>query len=166
VITSACLRLLRRAAGGAALTAALTVPAAPAAASNRLEETVLNDINSVRASYGLPAVRGDAELGRGARAHSQTMARHDFFDHSSANGGAWYRRVRRYAHTGTVGEVLGYIQSSRRGQARAIVRAWMHSAEHRSILLSRSFDRAGVGRARAKWGGRRTAIYTVDFAAG
>jgi uncharacterized protein YkwD len=144
----------------------LTVPAAPAAASNRFEQAVLDDINAIRASHGLPGVRDDREIARGARSHSRTMARHRFFDHSSLNGGSWSRRVHRYAHASTIGEVLGYIQASRRGEARAMVRGWMRSAEHRPILLSRSFDRAGVGRAWADWGGHRTAIYTVDFAAG
>jgi uncharacterized protein YkwD len=163
---SACLRLLRRAAGGAALIAALLVTAAPAVASNHFEQAVLNDINSVRASYGLPAVRDDGRMANGARSHSESMARHNFFDHASVNGASWDRRVRRSSGSGTVGEVLGYIQSTGHGEARAIVRAWMHSAEHRAILLSRSFDRAGVGRAWAHWSGHRTAIYTVDFAAG
>jgi len=167
VTSSAYLRLLRRAAVGVALIAVLLVPAAPAAAaSNHFEQAVLNDINSVRASYGLPAVRGDGRMAGGARSHSQSMARHNFFDHPSVNGASWDRRVRRSSGSGTVGEVLGYIQSSGRGEARAIVRAWMHSGEHRAILLSRSFDRAGVGRAWARWNGHRTAIYTVDFAAG
>ena len=89
------------------------------------------------------------------------MARHAVFGH-----GAWASRVERYAGTSTVGEILAYIESaSRRRQARAIVSAWMHSGEHRSVILSNRFHRAGVGRAWARWNGRRTAIFTVDFAA-
>jgi uncharacterized protein YkwD len=162
VIRSAHLRLLWRTAGGVALTAAIAVPAAPAAASTGLEQQVLNDINSIRAAHGLSAVSADGGLAAGARSYSHSMAKHRFFGH-----GSWYQRVRRHAHTSTIGEILGYVQSvSRRNEARVIVRAWLNSAPHRAVILSRSFHRAGVGRGSAHWGGLKTAIYTVDFAAG
>jgi uncharacterized protein YkwD len=144
----------------------LTSPAAPAATSDHLEQAVLGDINAIRASHGLPGVRDDEEIAAGARSHSRTMARHHFFDHASLNGGSWSRRVRKFAHARTLGEVLGYMQAAGNGEARSIVSMWMRSAPHRAILLSRSFDRAGVGRASATWSGMPTSIYTVDFAAG
>jgi uncharacterized protein YkwD len=161
VTRSASLRFLRRSAGGFAVIAVL-VPAASATAATGLEQQVLNDINAIRSAHGLGAVRDDGGLASGARRYSHYMAQHRVFGH-----GDWYQRVRSHAGTGTIGEILGYVQSvSQRHEARVIVRAWLNSATHRAVILSRSFSRAGVGRAWAHWGGMKTAIYTVDFAAG
>lgn len=151
--------MLRLAAAALSLTATFAV-AAPASASTSLESEVLQDINAVRASHGLGAVAADGGLASGARSYSQSMARHRVFGH-----GAWYQRIRRHTHSRTVGEILGYVQSvSRRREAHSIVNAWMHSSGHRAIILDGKFHRAGVGRGWAHWNGRRTAIYTVDFA--
>jgi uncharacterized protein YkwD len=151
--------VIRLAAAALSLTAICAV-AAPASASTSLEREVLRDINGVRASHGLGPVRADGRLAGGARSYSQSMARHRFFGH-----GAWYERVRRHTRSRTVGEILGYVQSvSPRSEARSIVSAWMNSAGHRAIILDGRFHRAGVGRGWARWAGRRTAIYTVDFA--
>jgi uncharacterized protein YkwD len=151
--------VLRLAAAALALTATFAA-SAPASASTSLEGEVLQDINAVRAGHGLGAVAADGGLASGARSYSHSMARHNFFGH-----GSWYQRIRRHTRSSTIGEILGYVQSvSRRREARSIVNAWMHSSEHRAIILDGKFHRAGVGRAWAHWNGRRTAIYTVDFA--
>jgi uncharacterized protein YkwD len=158
VISSAQFSRARMAVIGLVL-AATFVAAAPASASS-LESTVLRDINAVRASHGLGAVRADGGLAAGARSYSHQMAAGGFFGH-----GSWVRRIRRHTHARTIGEILGYVQAvSRAHEARAIVNAWMNSAEHRAIILGGQFHRAGVGRGWAHWGGRRTAVYTVDFA--
>jgi uncharacterized protein YkwD len=129
---------------------------APAPA-RALESAVVRDINEIRAGHGLAPVQEDGRMDQGALAHSRAMARHHFFGH-----GAFARRVRGYAGTSTVGEILAYTQDvARRRQVRMVVRAWMRSAEHRTIILTAGFHRAGVGRARS--GG--TAFFTVDFAA-
>jgi uncharacterized protein YkwD len=139
----------------------LLVGAAPAAAATGLERQVLDDINAIRAAHGLGGVRDDDGLAAGARSYSRSMARHGFFRH-----GNWYPRVRSHAGTGTVGEILGYVPSvSKRREARVVVNAWMRSGSHRAVILSRSFGRAGVGRAWSHRHGRKTVIYTVDFAA-
>jgi uncharacterized protein YkwD len=131
-----------------------TAPAAPVGVP---ESAVLRDINQIRAEHGLAPVQEDARMDQGAEAHSRAMARRHFFGH-----GAFARRVRRYAGTSTVGEILAYTQDvARRRQVRMVVRAWMRSAEHRTVILTPGFHRAGVGRARS--GG--TAFFTVDFAA-
>jgi uncharacterized protein YkwD len=45
--------------------------------------------------------------------------------------------------------------------ARAVVRAWMHSAGHRANILNRRFPHVGVGVRRAADG---TTYWTLDFA--
>lgn len=158
MISSAQLRRARIAVIGLVLAATL-VAAAPAFASS-LEAAVLRNINAVRANHGLGAVHASGSLAAGARSYSHQMAASGTFGH-----GSWVQRVRRHTRSHTIGEILGYVQSvSRAREAHAIVNAWMHSAEHRAIILGGQFHRAGVGRGWAHWSGRKTAIYTVDFA--
>ena len=122
-----------------------------------VDSAVLRDINQIRASYGLGAVTEDGRMDRGARAHSTAMARRHTLTHGSFAG-----RVRRYAGSSTIGEIIGVTQGiGRRRQVAAVVSAWMHSGEHRAIILSSSFHRAGVG----SWRRRGAAYFTVDFAA-
>jgi uncharacterized protein YkwD len=85
------------------------------------------------------------------------MARTRTFTH-----GDFARRVRRSAGTSTVGEILAYTHGvSRSRTVSMVMRAWMRSGEHRAIILSGAFHRAGVGTARR----RGTVFFTVDFAA-
>jgi uncharacterized protein YkwD len=130
-----------------------TTPA-PASA---VDFAVLRDINQIRASHGLSPVSEDGRMDAGALAHSQAMARSHVLRH-----GAFARRIRRSAGTSTVGEILAYTHGiSRRRQAGMIIRAWMRSSEHRAIILTPGFHRAGVGTA----GTHGSAFCTVDFAA-
>jgi uncharacterized protein YkwD len=130
-----------------------TVPAPVGA----VDSAVLRDINQIRASHGLGAVTEDGQMDRGARAHSTAMARRAVLTH-----GSFARRVRRYAGSSTIGEIIGYTQGiARRREVAGIVSAWMGSSEHRAIILSSSFHRAGVGSSRRNG----TAYFTVDFAA-
>ena len=130
-----------------------TVPA-PAGA---VDSAVLRDINQIRASHGLGAVSEDGRMDRGARAHSRAMARRNVLTH-----GSFAHRVRRYAGSTTIGEIIGYTSGvPRRREVGSVVSAWMNSAEHRAIILSAGFHRAGVG----SWRRHGIAYFTVDFAA-
>jgi uncharacterized protein YkwD len=122
---------------------------------------VLREINRVRAQHHLAPVQLDGRMSRGAHAHSHDMARRGYFAH-----GSWSGRVARAAgRPHTMGEVLGWLgQSSPQGEAHWIVSAWMHSPEHRFVLLDGAFRRIGIGRVRAWFGGTHAAIYTADFA--
>jgi uncharacterized protein YkwD len=58
----------------------------------------------------------------------------------SRDGAAGYLRGAQYW---TVGEVLAWITKPR-PTPDAVVRAWMHSPEHKRVLLTASFRDAGV----------------------
>ena len=133
-----------------------TAPA-PVQASRQVDRAVLQDINQIRSQNGLGVVSENRRMDNGAKAHSRTMARTRTLSH-----GAFSRRVRRYARSSTIGEIIGYTAGYGRSQAvSTVVRAWMQSGEHRAIMLSGAFHRAGVGVARK---GSRV-FFTVDFAA-
>jgi uncharacterized protein YkwD len=118
---------------------------------NRLEANVVRAMNSVRASYRLPALRSSYGLARAADAHSASMLRRNVMTH-----GAFASRVRRYVRARQVGENLAWMS---RCDANAIVRMWLNSPAHRRVLLTRSFTRVGVGQRSTS----RACFVTADF---
>lgn len=138
------------------------LPAAPAVAEDgSFTSAMLRQLNRVRASHHLAAVREDGRMDRGALGHSQDMARRGYFAH-----GSWAGRVMAAAGSArSVGEVIGWrVQSSPGSEASNMVREWLGSPPHRQVLLSNRFTRVGIGRATATSGGHPKALYTVDFA--
>ncbi len=150
----------------AAVAGAFTPPPGPVAqsASVRLGphgRAVLRSLNHVRAAHHLPSLFADRRMDRVASRYSHLMAHHSSFSH-----GPWTRRVAHAAgRAHALGEVLGWLTPARpHTEASRVVRAWMHSPEHRRVLLDGSLRRVGLGRAVGAEFGTRAAVYTVDFA--
>jgi uncharacterized protein YkwD len=163
----------------------LTRPSAPARTNvpqqtNRiksalavLEEGVIGRINGIRRSRGLRPLRHNRRLSAAADFHSRDMARRGYFEHDSANGTAFWRRIERFYpsrgfRSWTVGENLLW-GSDRYGPTFA-VREWMHSPPHRENILSRDWREIGIGAvtvasAPGEYGGRSVTILTADFGA-
>src|SRR5262249_26541515 len=125
-------------------------------------------INRARARHGLPPVQHDRALHRAAQRHSNGMISRDYFSHTSPSGSTLYRRVLRagfrYSGTWWAAETLAWGTGTR-ASPRAPVRMWMHSSEHRAILLSRHAKLIGIGRATGSLFGYRNAVaWTADFA--
>jgi uncharacterized protein YkwD len=122
---------------------------------------LLRELNHARARYGLPAVRDDARMDRGARAYARVMAASGYVAH-----GQWTGRVAAASRSArSIGEVLGWLApGDPAGEAAWLVRAWLGSPTHRPIVLGASFRRVGIGRTTGSIGGASSAIYTVDFA--
>jgi len=135
--------------------------AAPRSVLGPFGRALLRELNHARAHYGLPAVRDDGRMDRGARTYARTLAAGGYVAH-----GAWSGRVASASrHAGAIGEVLGWLApADPRGEAAWLVRAWLGSPHHRPVVLGRSFSRVGIGRATGWIGGDASAIYTVDFA--
>jgi uncharacterized protein YkwD len=155
-------RPLRRASFGLACTLLALLPAAPAVADDGgFTSAMLRQLNRVRTSHHLGAVREDTRMDRGALGHSRDMARRGYFAH-----GSWPGRVMASAGSArSVGEVIGWrVQSSPSSEASNLVREWLGSPPHREVLLSNRFDRIGIGRATSTSRRKATALYTVDFA--
>lgn len=146
-----------------ALAAATLLAAAPARADScaaagasrssqsaaTLARAVTCEINRVRAQHGLRRVRGNDRLGTAAQRYAEEMARRNFFSHVSPGGATMVDRLRRVGYVRSdmawsIGECLGWGTSSLATPA-AMVRAWMHSAEHRAILLTGAYRSVGVG---------------------
>jgi uncharacterized protein YkwD len=170
--------LLKGIAAAVAVTCALAAPATAArtgahrvSGDAALEQGVLAEINALRASHHLAPLRLNVRLSAAADAHSGAMARKGFFAHESADGSAFWKRVRRfYSDRGfshwSVGENL--LWSSPDVDAAGALRMWLNSAPHRKNLLTPAWREIGlsavhVAAAPGVYGGRETTIVTADF---
>ena len=140
---------------------------APAYASTYRHRLFVH-LNEARARHGLPPLQHDRALHIAAQGHSNNMISRDYFSHTSPSGSTLYSRVRqagfRYSGSWWAGETLAWGTGTM-ASPRATVRMWMHSAEHRAIILSRNAKLVGIGRATGSFLGYRGAVaWTADFA--
>jgi uncharacterized protein YkwD len=137
----------------------------------RLENRVAARVNVIRRGHGLDALRESLGLAVAARLHTREMALKGYFEHKSASGTVFWRRIERnYASRGfgrwEVGENLAW--NTVRATAVDIVRQWMESPSHRANILSRSWRELGLGayrvrHARGAYGGHTVTIVTLDL---
>lgn|SRR5512146_3104328 len=136
-----------------------------------LERSVLIEMNALRRRNGLVPLRLSGGLTVAAGRHSREMASRGYFDHNSANGEVFSRRVARSYAIGrrrywSVAENL--LWSSTELNAAAVLDLWLKSREHRTIMLKPSWRDVGVGAIYARsapgvYGGRDVTIVTADF---
>ena len=157
-----------------------TIPARPASPQRRnrtksataaLEYGVVVRMNRIRRSHGLRPLRYNGRLAAAADYHSRDMARRGYFEHDSANGTAFWRRIERfYPSRGfsswTVGENL--LWGTDTYGASFALREWMNSPPHRENILSRDWREVGIGAvtvasAPGEYRGRTVTIVTADF---
>lgn len=141
-------------------------PAAPAGATpqqDRIERSVLDRINTIRAQSGVRRLRRSYGLAIAADQKAREVAGTDRLAHSSPDGTAMGLRVRRYVRARAIGETLGLVPQSA-SQAATIVSSWMASPGHRAALLSPRFRRAGLSRRSAVVDADRVAVFALDLA--
>jgi uncharacterized protein YkwD len=165
-----CFALLAVAAGGI-LAASATATTRSETSLPALNHEVLTAVNVFRAAHGLGRLRESRALDRSARAHSLEMGRDGYFAHSSADGTAFWRRIRHYyvarnhSHW-SVGENL--LWSSPSVSAAGAMKMWIASPEHLANLLTPRWREIGISAVRVVhapgvFGGRRVTIITTDF---
>ncbi|HEY6776893.1 MAG TPA: CAP domain-containing protein [Thermoleophilaceae bacterium] len=132
---------------------AVALPAAAEAGSEG--DPLLDGINGARARHGLAPLRSSDRLHRSASAFAGHLMRTQRFAHSNRNHAS--SRFR------TLGEMLAIRIGSPRWQPRAVVHAWLHSAAHRALMLSRKFRYAGAGHSRGRFGGRKAVIWVLHL---
>jgi uncharacterized protein YkwD len=122
------------------------------------ESSLLQAINTVRASNGLAPLRIDVHLLRAARAHSADMMRRQYFAHGSV--------ARRALSRGARGPVFGEDLAWSTGiTSDWVVNAWLNSPTHRAVLLRPGFRRIGIGYSFGTFIGHGGAgVVTADFA--
>jgi uncharacterized protein YkwD len=169
------LKLLVLVAVFATLTGAGGVAAAPASAVRgdaQLQSLILKDVNAVRRSRGLPALRDNAALDAAAREHTDEMASHGYFSHSSLDGSSFATRITLYYGRGRgwmhAGENLFWAQGA--PTAESVIAAWAASASHRANLLNAGWREIGISAlhvsgAQGAFAGGDVVIVTADFGA-
>jgi uncharacterized protein YkwD len=126
------------------------------ASAARLRRAMLCLVNRTRATAGLSRWHAERHLARAASRHAADMGRRHYFAHVSPSGASPMARARSAGWHGGVGEVIAWGSGSF-SSPKATLRAWLHSAPHRAILLG-SGHHAGVGVKRT--GGR--AYWVID----
>jgi uncharacterized protein YkwD len=109
-------------------------------------------------------MQADASLGNIARAHSQDMLIHNYFEHTDLSGCDPGCRLTNAGYTWrSYGENIHWMSGynlSAADTAQKIVNDWINSAPHRENLLG-SFTYSGIGVAQSG-----SKIYTTaDYAA-
>jgi uncharacterized protein YkwD len=113
----------------------------------------------------------NAELNASAAEHSREMGADGYFEHASANGSAFWRRIAEwYGSTGydywSVGENL--LWSSPNVDPTEAVRLWMNSPPHRRNILDPHWREIGIAAvhvagAPGTYHGLPVTIITTDF---
>lgn len=161
-----------------AVLVATAVLAASAFATSRsekglqtLNKQVLSAVNRFRVTHGLRPLHESAALDRSARQHSFQMGRRGYFAHSSANGTAFWLRIRNYyAARGfaywSVGENL--LWSSPNVSAGHAMQMWIASPGHLRNLMTAQWRQIGISAVRVPdapgvFHGLPVTIITTDF---
>jgi len=105
-------------------------------------------VNEHRARIGCRALAWDDAAARAAQAHSDDMARRNYFSHTSPEGRTMVDRLRAQgAGYRLVGENIAMGQST----AREVVRGWLASPGHRQNIENCGYTRHGVGLRSGRW---------------
>ncbi len=142
-----------------------------ATATRGYDEALVAAINEVRARHGLVALHSSDRLEAAAELHSRNMGRRGVFEHESAGGTPFWKRVEQfYGSRGfgywAVGENL--LWASPEIDAAGAVQMWMESPGHRANVLNKQWREIGlsavfVPAAPGVYGGRDVTIVTADF---
>lgn len=139
---------------------------------HQLRTSVLCLVNRARERHGIAPLRFNLALRRSATALSKEMLRSGSLSHYGPRGSTLTSRVARSgylvgASSYRLAENIGAGRGRGSGSPLAIVRDWLHSAEHRRNILDRGLRHFGAGVARGDplGGSGNAATYTLDFGA-
>jgi uncharacterized protein YkwD len=135
-----------------------------------LELDIVGRINAQRTARGLRPLRVSRALNAAAGSHSRQMGQLGYFEHESAGGLPFWKRIQHFypagRHYWSVGENIFW--ESPDTSASSAVHEWMTSAPHRQNILAREWREMGIGavhfsNAPGAFGGRAVTIVTADF---
>jgi uncharacterized protein YkwD len=136
-----------------------------------LDRGVLDQLNAIRRLHGLVPLKLDASLNASAAQHSAEMGADGYFEHDSADGTIFWKRIQRYfgatSYTyWSVGENL--LWSAPSVDPLQAARLWMASPEHRKNILDPRWRLIGISSvhldtAPGTYKGLPVTIITTDF---
>lgn len=105
-------------------------------------------VNEHRARRGCRALAWDDAAARAAQAHSDDMARRNYFSHTSPEGRTMVDRLRAQgASYRMIAENIAFGQPT----AREVVRGWLGSPGHRQNIENCGYTHHGVGMSAGRW---------------
>ncbi|MCX4450455.1 sigma-70 family RNA polymerase sigma factor [Streptomyces sp. NPDC087866] len=133
-------------------------PAQPTPSASSDADQVLALVNTERAKEGCGPVTGNDQLTTAAQRHSEDMAAHDYFSHTSQDGSGPGERITAAGYRwSTYGENIAKGQRT----PADVMNSWMNSPGHRANILNCSFKELGVGIQDSPGG----IVWTQDFGA-
>jgi uncharacterized protein YkwD len=127
---------------------------ATSAGADYPDHYMLRKINNARHAHGLGKLHVSRNLMHSAGAYARYMMSHQYFGHSS--------RIRASSRWHRLGEILE-IQYGMRPHVKRAYRCWMHSSEHRNIILDGGWSSMGAGRASGWFRGHKMTIWVIHF---
>ena len=110
--------------------------------ASQFELKVLELVNNERAKNGLSALELKENLSEVARNHSMDMAKNKYFDHTNLKGQSPFDRLKS---AGISYSYAGENIAAGQNTPQAVVNAWMNSEGHRKNILSKNFNKIGLG---------------------
>jgi uncharacterized protein YkwD len=163
--------LVVAAVGGTA--SAARVPQRSGRQLRTLNHQIAVAINNYRSGLGLSTLTVSSDLYASARQHSLEMGEDGYFDHSSADGTSYWKRIQHYYTSDgysfwTVGENL--LWTTGRISAANALKMWIASAPHRRNLRDKNWTDLGVSAVHVRdapgvYNGATVTIITTDFGA-
>lgn len=124
--------------------------------ADRYEAEIHRLVNKARVEHGCAPLHRDPRLDKAARLHSQDMAAHSHYSHTSTNGKGPKERMEAQGYDDASGENVDAWPTTPQGAFDA----WMHSSGHRAQILACRSKGTGIGVA---LGGKHRAYWTQDF---
>jgi len=121
------------------LVIAALLPAAPAAAN--AQRDAIDQLNKIRRSHGLSALRPSRSLHRSSTRYAEHIVSTGYFGHES--------RIAVSSAFGRAGETLE-MHSGWQPEPSLAIQGWMNSPTHRAVLLSSEFRWVGMGIAKGR----------------
>lgn len=107
-----------------------------------MEKATINKINEHRRAEGVTTLAANTDISLIARAHSRAMARGEIsFEHEGFSGRV--DQIRVEVHVSAAAENIGMSDADQ--PIRAVVQAWLASADHRQNIESDLYEETGVG---------------------
>jgi serralysin len=149
------------ASGGAGSTLALTT----------LEQQATEQINALRASYGLQPLTFSTALFHSADAHCRQMLAEGYFGHTSSTGASFTSRIESFYPVGSATYYLAgenLFWTSGPTTSSEMISRWMQSPGHRRNLLNPNWRQIGLATvsspsAPGVYDGLGVTVVTADF---
>jgi uncharacterized protein YkwD len=133
---------------------AVIAPASASADIPPASAAMIQKVNEMRHSSGLPTLHASQALTDSSRSYARYMLRNDYLGHlASIQAGGKFLFL---------GEALAWHSGWRPRVAYTFSR-WMSSPPHRAVLMSPTYKFIGAGRARGRLGSQRQTTWVAQL---